>query len=87
MCVCVCVCVYPLSFVFPSHLGHHRAPSRVPCAIQVLISYLLYTQYCVYVNLNLSIIPTPFPHDIHTFVLNICVSISALQIRSSSLFF
>ena len=31
---------------FPSHLGHHRALSRVPCAIQyVLISYLFYTEY------------------------------------------
>ena len=29
-----------------SHLGHHRAPSRVPCGIQqVLISYLFYTRY------------------------------------------
>ena len=34
--------IYPISFRFPSHLGHHRALSRVPCAIQlVLISYLL----------------------------------------------
>ena len=30
---------------FPFLLGHHRAFSRVPCAIQsVLISYLFYTQ-------------------------------------------
>ena len=34
---------YPLFFGFPSHLGHHRALSRVPCAIWlVLISYLFY---------------------------------------------
>ena len=26
--------IYPLFFGFPSHLGHHRALSRVPCAIQ-----------------------------------------------------
>ena len=25
---------YPLIFGFPSHLGHHRALSRVPCAIK-----------------------------------------------------
>ena len=44
VCVCVCVCLYPLFFGFLSHLGHHRALSRVSCAIQqVLISYLLYT--------------------------------------------
>ena len=35
---------YITCFVFSSHLGHHRAPSRVPWAIQqVLISYLFYT--------------------------------------------
>ena len=35
--------IYPLFFGFPSHLGHDRALSRVPCAIQqVLISYLFY---------------------------------------------
>ena len=38
------VYIYPLFFEFPSHLGHQRALSRVPCAIQsVLISYLFYT--------------------------------------------
>ena len=26
--------IYPHFFRFPSHLGHHRALSRVPCAIQ-----------------------------------------------------
>ena len=59
------VYVYPLFFGFPSHLGHHRALSRVPCAIQqVLISYLFYTQYqqCRYVNPSLPIHPTtPLP--------------------------
>ena len=47
--------IYPLFFGFPSPLGHHRALSRVPCALQqVLISYLFYTQsqQCIYVNLN-----------------------------------
>ena len=34
---------YPLSFGFPSHLGHQRALSRDSCAIQqVLISYPFY---------------------------------------------
>ena len=38
--------IYPLLFGSPSHLSHHRALSRVPCAIQsVLISYLVYTWY------------------------------------------
>ena len=38
--------IYPLFLEFPSYLGHHRALSRVPCAIQlVLISYLFYTYW------------------------------------------
>ena len=32
VCVCVCVCIVSL-FLFPSHLGHHRALSRVPCLL------------------------------------------------------
>ena len=48
------VYIYPLFFGFPSHLGHHTALSRVPCAIQsVLISYLFYTQQHIHVNPNL----------------------------------
>ena len=40
------VYVQPLFFGFPPDLGHHRALSRVPCAIQqVLICYLFYTWY------------------------------------------
>ena len=45
--ICICmlyVCMYLLFVGFPSHSGHHRALSRVPCAIQdVFISYLFYT--------------------------------------------
>ena len=38
------ICIHtPLWFSFPSHLGHHRALSRVPCAVQqVLMIYLFY---------------------------------------------
>ena len=46
--------LYPLLFGFPSHLGHPRALSRVPCAVQeVLSSYLFYKWWCVHVNPNL----------------------------------
>ena len=52
--------IYPFFFGFPSHLGHHRALSRVPCAIQQdYISYLFYTQQCIYVIPNFPIHPTP----------------------------
>ena len=50
-----------ISFGFPSHLHHHRALSKVLCAVnQVLTCYLFYTQQCIYVNHNLQIHPT-FP--------------------------
>ena len=79
------VYIYSLFFGFPFHLGHRRALSRVPCAIQqVLISYLLYTQQCIYVNPNLPVHPTsPSLLGVHAFVLYIFVSVSALQIGSS----
>jgi len=35
--------VHLLFWGFPSHLGHHRASSRVPCAMQLFHSYLFYT--------------------------------------------
>ena len=52
------VFIHPLFFGFPSHLGHHRALSRVPWAIQqVLISYLFYTIVYIYLNPSLQIHP------------------------------
>ena len=74
----LCVYIYPLFFGFPSHLGYHRALSRVPCVIQqVLISYLFYTQYqqCIYVNPNLPIPPIPhfLPWYPHVHSLHLCL--------------
>ena len=42
--ICVYIYIYiPCFMGFPSYLGHHRAPNRVPCAVhQVLINYILY---------------------------------------------
>ena len=60
---------------------------------QVLISYLFYTYQCIHVNPKLPIHPTTTTHHplsplgVHTFVLYICVSISALQTGSSVPFF
>ena len=68
----------------PFSSGHHCAVSTVPCAIQnVLVSYLFYT--CVILNL---IIPPihPLPRGIQFFVFYVCVSASALQLRSSTPF-
>ena len=66
-------------FGFPSHLGHHRAPRRVPCAVlYVLISYLFYTQYhSVYVSVSVF---QPIPSSFPPWYPYVCVSIYALQI-------
>ena len=71
--------IYPLFLGFPSHLGHHRTKSRVPCALQlVLTSYLLYLQQPTDSSLSLPTHPTPHLLLILMFVFYICVSISAL---------
>ena len=39
--------IHPLCFGFPSHLGHHKVLSRVPCTIcYVLIQFSSVTQLC-----------------------------------------
>ena len=68
----------------PSHpLGHHRAPSCAPCAIQqpplAALRMVVYIRQC---TLNLSH-PLPFLPCVHKCVLYIRVSIPALQIGSS----
>ena len=68
--------IYPLFFVFPSHLGHPKALSRVPCAIQqVLINYLFYTQQCEYVNPNLPVHHiSPPPNTQYPYTHSLCLS-------------
>ena len=76
--------MHPLFFwtLFPFRPPKGTGQSSLCCAV-VLISYLFYTQQCMYVSPNLPIhlIPSS-PRGIHTFVLYICVSISALHIGS-----
>ena len=56
------VYMYTFFFRFPSHLDHHRSLNGAPCAKQyILISYLFYTQWCIYVNPNLPVYSTPTP--------------------------
>ena len=74
--------------LYPTSLGHHRAPSLAPCAMHPLpTSYLFYKWSCVYVRATFSIHPTlPFllcPH-VHSLI---CVSIPILQIVSAVLIF
>ena len=81
--------VYLLFLVFPSHLGHHRALSRVPCTTQqVLMSHLFCAQQYVHINPNLLIYPCLLlPSLVSMFVLYFCISVSALQMSSSKAFF
>ena len=56
---CVCVCIF---FRFFSIVGYHKMLTAVPCAVQVFVVYLFYTQQCVFANHKLLIYPsTPFP--------------------------
>ena len=70
------VYIYPLFFGFPSHLGHHRALGKVPCALQQILSYLFYTQYqyCGYSNPDLPICLTPpfFPQCLYVYFPCLC---------------
>ena len=68
----ICIHKSPL-FGFLSHLGHHRALSRVSCSIQqVLISYLFYSQKYTYVNPNIPIHSHPPPTSAQDFHHQVC---------------
>ena len=71
------VYIYPLFFWISSHLGHHIALSWVPCATQqVLISYLFYTQQCVYISISVSqFISSLFPHLVFICLFSTSVSV------------
>ena len=60
----------------PTPLGHHRALSWAPCAIQHLpTSSLFYTWSCIYVNAILPIhLTLPFPHCVHMSIFYFCIS-------------
>ena len=86
----------PLPFGLPSRPGHHSALSRVLCARSSLtvlqidgtsisfVTCFIHSINSAYVSIPGSqfLSPLPFPLGVHTFVLYVCVSISALQIRS-----
>ena len=79
--------IFPFPFGLPFHSGRHTELSRISCAIQqVLISHLfIHRINSVYVLIPISqfLAPTlPSPWHLYIFVLCVCVSIYALQIRS-----
>ena len=75
------LCVYiPPPLEPPSHhpthplpLGHHRALSWAPWAIQLPSSYQLYTWWCIYMSMLLSESIPPSPSCVHKPILYICV--------------
>jgi len=72
---------------FPSYSGQHRALSSA--VQQALIGYLFIhriNSLCMSIPVS-QFIPLPAPLGTHMLVLYGCVSISALQIRSSVPFF
>ena len=85
-----CVHISPLfwiSFPFRS-LQCIKQSSLCDRVCSRLLSINMQYQYCIWVNPNIRIPPTPpFPLGIHTFVLCVCVSISAFQIGSPIPFF
>ena len=46
-------------FRFFSHIGHYSVFSRISCAIQQVISYVLYIQQCVCINPSFPMYPSP----------------------------
>ena len=55
------ICIYPLFFGFLFHLGHHRALSRVPCAIQLSSVTLSCLTLCDPHGLQHTRLPCPSP--------------------------
>ena len=75
--------IYPLSFGFPSHLGHHRALSRVPVLYSrfSLVMYLMHSINNVYIYMSIQIsqfAPVPFPHLVPTHLFSTPMSLLLL---------
>ena len=85
--------IHTHTHIYVCPLCQHRALSSVPCAaLQVLLCFLFsYIIVSIYIYLSQSPSPSQpsptFSLAVHTFVLYLCVSISALQIGSSVPFF
>ena len=75
---------------YPTPLGHHKAPSRSPCAMLLLpTSQLFYTRQCIYVDATLTSPqlrpPTPCP-QVHSLCLPL-YSCPATRFISTIFFF
>ena len=70
----------------PTLLGCHRAPGSVPCYSATFYD-LFYTWLCIFQCYSPKMSSLSFPHCVHKSILYVCISIPALQIASSVLFF
>ena len=70
-----CVYIYPLFWGFPYHLGHHRALSRVTCAIQLsLVIYFIYISiYICQYHFSNSPYHTPHPPFTPWYICFLCL--------------
>ena len=69
----------PLFFRFFSHIDHYRVLSSLCCWFSLVI-YFTHSRVHTSIPISQSIPPPHSPFCIHTFVLYVCVSVSALQI-------
>ena len=80
------VYICPVFFGFPSYL--YNTEHWVPCAISrfSFVTYFMHSVVYMLIPISHSSHPS-FPPSVHTFVLYVCISISALQTSSSIPFF
>ena len=77
---------------FPPHLGHHRVLSEFPVPYSRFSLGIYFVRsidsVCISIPVSQFIPPPPFPPRfvVHTFALYVCISNSALQIRSIPFF-
>ena len=70
------VYIYPLILEFLTHVGHHRALSRVPCAIQQvsLVIYFIQSISSIYMSIPISqFIPSHHFPLWHLYVCSLCL--------------
>ena len=79
--------VSPLFWISLPFRSPQSTESSSLCCTAGSHSHLSYTQYqqCEHVNPNLPVLPSTllYPLGVHMFVLDVCVSVPVLQIRSS----
>ena len=80
------MCKYVPSILNPAvliHLGHHKAPSRTPCAILYDCGFSLAIHFIhgsIFMSHLISQFTIPSPLCVHESILYVCISIPALEL-------